>query len=138
MVRIFPITCESLAEDGVERFLDATRTGSAIGRGYRRAASIRGPDMPSTQVEFDHRNESLNWIIDLGHGQKRFRVCHEAVDHIVSLFSSTLAFPASAAYFVILSSIDLGSRMNVGSTTLLRSAPGRSCEIMCERTVDPA
>lgn len=39
------------------------------------------------------------------------------------------------AYFVILSSIDLGSKMNVGRTTLLRSAPGRSCEIIWERTM---
>lgn len=36
----------------------------------------------------------------------------------------------SVAYFVILSSIDLGSKMNVGRTTLLRSAPGRSWEMI--------
>jgi hypothetical protein len=35
---------------------------------------------------------------------------------------------------VILSSILLGSRIKVGSTTRLRSAPGRSWEMMCERT----
>lgn len=28
----------------------------------------------------------------------------------------------------------LGSRIKVGRTTRLRSAPGRSCEIICERT----
>ena len=38
------------------------------------------------------------------------------------------------AYFVILSSMDLGSRMKVGRVTLLRSAPGRNCEMMWERT----
>lgn len=38
------------------------------------------------------------------------------------------------AYFVILSSILRGSRMKVGSTTLLRSAPGRRFAIMCEST----
>lgn len=38
-------------------------------------------------------------------------------------------------YFVIRSSIDLGSSMNVGSVTLLRSAPGRSCDMMWESTV---
>ena len=38
-------------------------------------------------------------------------------------------------YFVIRSSIDLGSSMNVGSVTLLRSAPGRSCDMICESTV---
>lgn len=37
-------------------------------------------------------------------------------------------------HFVILSSILRGSRMKVGKTTRLRSAPGRSCEMMCERT----
>jgi hypothetical protein len=40
-----------------------------------------------------------------------------------------------AMNFVIRSSIDLGSSMNVGSVTLLRSAPGRSCDIMWESTV---
>jgi hypothetical protein len=39
------------------------------------------------------------------------------------------------AYFVILSSILRGSKMKVGSTTLLRSAPGRSWEMMCDSTV---
>jgi hypothetical protein len=37
--------------------------------------------------------------------------------------------------FVILSSIDLGSRINVGRVTRERSAPGRSCDMMWERTV---
>lgn len=39
-------------------------------------------------------------------------------------------------YFVIRSSIDRGSRMKVGRTTLLRSAPGLSCDMMWERTVE--
>ena len=38
-------------------------------------------------------------------------------------------------HFVILSNILLGSKMNVGNTTLLKSAPGRNCEMMCERTI---
>lgn len=38
------------------------------------------------------------------------------------------------AHFVILSSIDRGSRMNVGRVTRLRSAPGRNREMMCEST----
>ena len=37
-------------------------------------------------------------------------------------------------YFVIRSNIDRGSSMKVGSTTLLRSAPGRSCEMIWEST----
>lgn len=40
------------------------------------------------------------------------------------------------AHFVILSSIDLGSRMKVGNVTRLKSAPGRSWEMMWERTVE--
>src|SRR5688572_22590855 len=39
------------------------------------------------------------------------------------------------AHFVILSNIDRGSNMNVGSVTRLKSAPGRSCDIMCMSTV---
>lgn len=42
---------------------------------------------------------------------------------------------AEGQYFVILSSIDLGSRMKVGKVTLLKSAPGRSWEMMWDKTV---
>jgi len=38
------------------------------------------------------------------------------------------------SYFVILSSMLRGSRMNVGKTTLLRSAPGLSWDMICDRT----
>lgn len=41
------------------------------------------------------------------------------------------------AYFVIRSSIDFGSRMNVGRVTLFRSAPGRNCDMICESTARP-
>jgi hypothetical protein len=51
------------------------------------------------------------------------------------LVSGRIDFVLIPAYFVILSSIDLSSSMKVGSVTLDRSAPGRSCEMMCERTV---
>ena len=37
-------------------------------------------------------------------------------------------------YFVIRSSIDLGSRIKVGRVTLFRSAPGRNCDMICEST----
>lgn len=56
---------------------------------------------------------------------------HEAV---VMGVSRSLFQGLDTQYFVILSSIDLGSKINVGRTTLLKSAPGRSCEIMCEST----
>ena len=32
--------------------------------------------------------------------------------------------------------MDRGSKINVGSTTLLKSAPGRSWDIICDRTID--
>lgn len=38
-------------------------------------------------------------------------------------------------YLVMRSSMLLGSRMKVGRVTLLRSAPGLSCEMMCDRTL---
>lgn len=41
-----------------------------------------------------------------------------------------------SSYFVIRSSMLRGSRMNVGRTTRLRSAPGRSCEMICMSTVE--
>ena len=44
--------------------------------------------------------------------------------------SALLRLPVRVAHFVIRSSMDLGSNMNVGSTTLLKSAPGRSCEMI--------
>lgn len=42
---------------------------------------------------------------------------------------------AAMSYFVILSSMDLGSSRNVGKVTLLKSAPGRSWEMMWDSTV---
>lgn len=41
---------------------------------------VRRFDMPSTQIELDDRDESLNWIVNRGHGQERFGVCHEATE----------------------------------------------------------
>lgn len=56
---------------------------------------------------------------------------HEAVDGMISCVIGAIG---TGEYFVILSSIDLGSRMKVGNVTRLKSAPGRSWEMMCERT----
>lgn len=39
-----------------------------------------------------------------------------------------------AAHLVILSSMLRGSRMKVGNTTRLKSAPGRSCEMIWDKT----
>lgn len=35
--------------------------------------------MPATQIEPDDGNETLDGIIDRGHGEEGFGVCHEAV-----------------------------------------------------------
>jgi hypothetical protein len=68
-------------------------------------------------------------------------MCHETRSGLAMLISQygihgTLLTPAVFdTYFVIRSSIDRGSRIKVGKTTRLRSAPGRSWEIMWVRTV---
>lgn len=93
----------------------------------------RGFDVPPTKIEFHHRYKTLYRIVDIGHGQQRLRVCHEATKSPIS-YERVLEY-LDVAHFVILSSIDLGSKMNVGRTTLLRSAPGRSCEMIWERTM---
>ncbi len=93
-------------------------------------ANLRWFDMPAAQVKFDHGNESLYWVLDFGHRKKCFRMCHKAVaDGQIS--SGTWEWKA---YFVIRSSIDFGSRMNVGRVTLFRSAPGLNCDMICEST----
>jgi hypothetical protein len=59
-------------------------------------------------------------------------MCHEAVaavSRLTSLYCSLVP-----THFVIRSNIDRGSRMKVGRVTRLRSAPGRSCDMMCEST----
>lgn len=55
--------------------------------------------------------------------------------HDYGHFPQVLPRNRMPTHFVILSSILRGSRIKVGSTTRLRSAPGRSCEIICERTI---
>ena len=56
--------------------------------------------------------------------------------HVLSAHLSLSLRPSeySRSYFVILSSIDRSSRMKVGRVILDRSAPGRNCDMMCERT----
>lgn len=86
--------------------------------------------MPSAQVELDDRQESLDRIIDVVHWQQSFRMGHKAAGFV----SAAVAFWVTRAYLVILSSMDLGSNMKVGRVTLLRSAPGLNCDIMCDST----
>lgn len=57
---------------------------------------------------------------------------HEAV--CLSARARQRMAPEKLSHLVMRSSIDRGSRMKVGSVTRLRSAPGRSCDMMCEST----
>lgn len=56
-------------------------------------------------------------------------MCHETIRALGGCWDQDHGY-----YLVILSNIDLGSKMKVGSVTLFRSAPGRSCDMMWERT----
>lgn len=87
--------------------------------------------MPTAQVEFHHGYKPLDRVLNSWHWKESLRVRHETAMIAVS---SSLIESVESRYFVILSNIDLGSKMKVGKTTLLRSAPGRNCEIMCEST----
>lgn len=90
--------------------------------------------MPTAQVELDHGDEAFERIIDGGHRQKGLRMSHEASDNVMLVLSNTTVIDVYSTYLVIRSNIDRGSKMKVGSTTRLRSAPGRSWLIMCDRT----
>ena len=106
--------------------------------------------MPSTQVELHHGHKAFDWVVNFRHWQQCFRMRHEAIRVItlvptcfaVSLCgakaiprqSGKFAETAAHTYFVMRSSIDRGSRMKVGRTTRLKSAPGRSWEMICEST----
>ena len=90
--------------------------------------------MPAAQVELDDRHEAFGGVLNLRDGQEHLRVAHEAVHNVSGTLFTWHGMEALSTYFVILSSILRGSRMNVGRTTRLRSAPGRSWEMMCMRT----
>lgn len=60
-------------------------------------------------------------------------MCHEA-ESTLSDQSHIFTLLYESTHFVILSNMDRGSRMNVGSVTLLRSAPGLSCEMIWDST----
>lgn len=89
--------------------------------------------MPATEVELDDGDEALGRVVYRGDVKEHFWVAHEAARGGVSV-EMTARRGVFATHFVILSSMLRGSRMKVGRTTRLRSAPGRSWEMMCERT----
>jgi hypothetical protein len=89
--------------------------------------------VPATEVELDYRDEPLFWIFDCCHGKKSFGVLHEAVGTL----TASLMLPKYKTYFVMRSNMLLGSRIKVGKVIRLRSAPGRSCEIIDISTDSP-
>ena len=123
--------------------LDGTNISMAIGEKERKGhvGHIRWFDVPSTQIELDYRDKTFDGIVNGGHGEQGLRVCHEAGQKTGSvncgdrpIAHRRVSIREKTTYLVIRSSIERGSRMNVGKTTRLKSAPGRSCEMMWDRT----
>lgn len=70
MIRKFPVAGKSLAEDGIKWLLNATAVVLAVkNRNWRAEAGLRRLDMPPTKVELDHRHESLDGVVNFGHGE---------------------------------------------------------------------
>lgn len=84
--------------------------------------------MPAAQIELDDRDESLSWIVNLWHGHHQLWMGHEAA--LCVSFALAGRNPSLRTHFVMRSNIDRGSRMKVGRVIRLRSAPGRSCDMM--------
>lgn len=132
MIWILPIACERLAKYRIQGFFHSAIESLAPKLLFQRNEGyVRRLDVPSTQVEFNDGYKALDRVLNFWHWKESFGVGHETAAIMVS---SSLVEIVESSYFVILSNIDLGSRMKVGRTTLLRSAPGRNCEMMCERT----
>ena len=88
--------------------------------------------MPSTEIELGHCYEALDRVVDFGKRKQCFGMCHETFWQSAPI--QQRVYRNTLSHFVIRSSIDRGSSIKVGSVTRLRSAPGRSCDIMCEST----
>ena len=70
MVREFPIASKSLAKDGIKGLLDASAAVLTVRSRNRMAeADLRRLDMPPTKVELDNRHESLDGVVNFGHGE---------------------------------------------------------------------
>lgn len=88
--------------------------------------------MPATQIELCHGDEALHGVLNLWDWQHRLGVRHEAVSAVSIAVSRGRVGTRGRgeSHFVMRSSMDRGSRINVGSVTRLRSAPGRSCAMI--------
>jgi hypothetical protein len=76
VVRIVPVACEGLTEDRVQRLLNAARQVRMI-TSTDTPGDLRRSNVPTTQVEFDNRDKSINRVIDVGHRKKSVRMSHE-------------------------------------------------------------
>lgn len=77
-ISVVPVAGESFSEDRVERLFHSSVLPSIFAPRCTKCAHIRRFDVPSTQVEFDHRYEALDGIVNRGHREKSFRVGHKA------------------------------------------------------------
>lgn len=82
-----PVASEDLAKDGIQGFLDASTCEPSVRKhdleisGTRPAGDQRRTDMPTTQVELDYGDESIDGVIYGRDMQEHFGVAHEAVGH---------------------------------------------------------
>jgi len=82
-IGIVPVAGKSLSENRIQRLLHST-AGCQKPVIVQRWSNLRRLEMPSTQIELDHRNKPLDRIIDCGHGEEGIGVCHEAREDAVS------------------------------------------------------
>lgn len=66
-IGIVPVTGECLSEDGIEWLFHASVQPSMFAPVGYQLRNVRRFDVPSTQVEFDHRYKALNGVINGRH-----------------------------------------------------------------------
>lgn len=112
---------------GLRGFLTPLPSVSLVPAGV--PGDVRRLDVPSAQVEFDDRDEAFGRVVYRRGGKECLRMLHKTTPLLAPGWD-----PSEGPYFVIRSSIDRGSSIKVGRVILLRSAPGRSWEMMDKRT----
>lgn len=94
--------------------------------------------MPTTEIKLDYGDEALDRVVDMWYREEHLGMAHKATFNLGQPLLSRVRYAISWRYrdthLVIRSSMLRGSRMKVGKTTLLRSAPGRSWDMMWVRT----
>ena len=131
---VIPVACEYLTEDWIKRLLHAPKPLLVVACGTCGCLCARGFDMPSAEVELRYGDKSFYRVFDFRNRKHSLRMGHEAVT-CVSAQIKPKRFASTQTHFVMRSSIDRGSRMKVGRVTRLKSAPGRSWDIICMSTV---